>query len=99
MTEETMNSMTKGTIFTAGSLGDLPDSNQWPIWFTPKLILIINHACRRFITRYAKGVDGKIVQRFYRALRDAWLRGYMTTIEAWAEFYVFVAHFHRHYLL
>lgn len=36
---------------------------------------------------------------FYRALRDAWLRGYMTTIEAWAEFYVFVAHFHRHYLL
>lgn len=25
--------------------------------------------------------------------------GYMTTIEAWAEFYVFVAHFHRHYLL
>ena len=77
-----MNSMTKGTIFTAGSLGDLPDFNQ----------------CR-FITRYAKGVDGKIVQRFYRALRDAWLRGYMTTIEAWAEFYVFVAHFHRHYLL
>ncbi len=45
-----MNSMTKGTIFTAGSLGDLPDFNQWPIWFTPKLILIINHACRRFIT-------------------------------------------------
>lgn len=71
-----MNSMTKGTIFTAGSLGDLPDFNQWPIWFTPKLILIINHACRRFITRYAKGVDGKIVQRFYRALRDAWLHHY-----------------------